>query len=142
MLLSDLKANVLTNFANTEKHYTAHHHTLGRFLWKKSFYLCVIVNIHYIDGSVTVTYKKISVFFRLQDFQEVYIGTTINKNKVLELQSKAEKKPRSSSLKLPGNMENWKYIHKSYRAFIIAKTCVHFLIFDVSEVEIFLRQST
>lgn len=86
MLLSDLQANVLTSFANTEKHNTAQHHTVGRCLfWKKSFYLCVVVNIHYIDRSVTVTYEKKSVFFRLQDFQEVNIGTTINKNKVFEL---------------------------------------------------------
>lgn len=93
MLLSDLQANALNSLANTEKHYTAHHHTVGRFLlWKKSFYLCVIVNIHYIDWSVTVTYKKKSIFFRLQDFQEVNIGTTINKNKIFELQTKAEKK--------------------------------------------------
>lgn len=64
MLLFDLQANVLTSFANT-----AQHHTVGRRLfWKKSFYLCVVVNIHYIDRSVTVTYKKKSVFFRLQDF--------------------------------------------------------------------------
>lgn len=59
MLLSDLQVYVLTSFANTEKHSTAHHHTVVRcLLWKKSFYLCVIVNIHYIDRSVTVTYKK------------------------------------------------------------------------------------
>lgn len=58
------------------------------------FYLCVIVNIHYIDWSVTVTYKKKSVFFRLQDFQEVYISTTINKNKIFELQTKAEKEKK------------------------------------------------
>lgn len=64
MLLFDLQANVLTSFANTEKHNTAGR----RLFWKKSFYLCVIVNIHYIDRSVTVTYKKKSVFFRLQDF--------------------------------------------------------------------------
>lgn len=55
---------------------------------KRSAYLCLIVNIHYIDRSVAITHKKISVFFRLQDLQQVNIGTTINENKILELQTK------------------------------------------------------
>lgn len=58
-------------------------------------------------------------------------------------QKKKKKKQLSSlSLKVPGNTENWKHVYKTSKALIIAKTCIYFLIFDVSEAEIFLRQNT
>lgn len=95
ILLPDLLANTVSSFAKCRK---ALHHPPHRakifLLWTKSIYLCVIVNIHYIDRSVAVTYKKKSVFFRLQDLQKVNIGTTINKNKIFELQTKENKQQK------------------------------------------------
>lgn len=60
----------------------------------RTVYLCLIVNIHNIDRSVAVANEKKSVFFRLQDLQQVNIGTTINKNKIFELQTEVTKKKR------------------------------------------------
>lgn len=35
---------------------------------------------------------------------------------------------------MPGNRENWKYVYKTSKALITAKTCVYFLIFDVRKM--------
>lgn len=118
-----------TVLQNTEEHYTTHHHPAWRFLlWKRSVYLCVIVNIHYIDRSVAVTYKKVSVFFWLQDLQKVNICTTINKNKIFELQTKAIRKKifNSTSMKhrrLKTTLQNLRSTHHCQNFYVLSDIC-------------------
>lgn len=100
---------------------------------KRTVYLCLIVNIHNIDRSVAVANKKKSVFFRLQDLQQVNIGTTINKNKIFELQTEAtKKKTKNFSFQLAVN-RRLKIPLQNSKALIIARTNTYSLLFDASE---------
>lgn len=99
----------------------------------RTVYLCLIVNIHNIDRSVAVANEKKSVFFRLQDLQQVNIGTTINKNKIFELQTEVtKKKEKKFSFQLAVNRRPKIPLHNS-KALIIAKTNTYSLLFDASE---------
>lgn len=91
---------------------------------KSSAYLCLIVNIHYIDRSVAITHKKISVFFRLQDLQQVNVGTTINKNKVFELQTKPK---QMFFVLISGKRErkDCQHLYKTTKALTTAKTNIY-----------------
>lgn len=52
---------------------------------KRARYLSVIVHIHNVDWPVGITHKKYTVFIRLEDIQQVYVGSTVYEDEIAEL---------------------------------------------------------
>lgn len=66
----------------------------GRVPSQNSLYLCVVVNIDHIYGSVSVTDVEYGVVIGLQHLQKINICPTVDENKVLKLQVKKKRKKK------------------------------------------------